>query len=388
MIISETCKDGVGKHVSDLIRHLDKSKYDIVVVHGTSRMDYYFEEMKDKMAEEVAFIEVPSFKRKINLVHELRAMFEINRVMDKYRPEIVHCHSSKAGVVGRLLALRKGFVKKIFYTPHAYSVQNVDLDSKAYRLYMLIERWLGNKEKVHTINVSRGEQSFALENGIIKSIGQSTVIYNAVKDRAPLTNEERKKKRDELGIKPTDILIVSVARLYYQKNPFLFWEIARDLCSRNEDVKFIWVGEGEYLDELRTAADEYNIKESAGRECISFVGSRNDVHEILSASDVYISTALYEGLPYTLIEACRAGVPMIASNITGNDEVVENNVNGLLYGNEDRNTWKTEGISRLEGLINNSEDRSTFGEQAREIFEERFTLQHMIESIENLYDDW
>lgn len=357
--------DGVGKHVSDLVRYLDKTKYKIVVVHGTDRVDYYFREMMKDMKAEVTFCPIPSMKRNIHPGHDLVAYMKINRLIRSYKPKVIHCHSSKAGVLGRIASLDKSYVKKVIYTPHAYAIQNLDLNSYRHLLFLRIERWLGHRHKMITANVSYGEQKFALEQGIVSD---SKVIYNAISDKPMIDDEKRFKLRESLGIGIDDIFVICVARLYHQKSPNTFVEIANKVLESSQNVHFIWVGEGEMLAAMRKKNNAQNI---------AFIGHRRDVHELLCSADIFLSTALYEGLPYTLIEACRAGLPIYATNITGNNEVVVDQVNGMLFEGLD--------TSGLQILIESEEERITEGSRAREIYENRFGIEHMIKEIESLY---
>lgn len=378
MIITETCMDGVGKHVSDLVRHLNKEKYEIMVLHGTKRVDYYFEDMKKDMMDFVEFVEIPSFTRSILPSKELRSLLEVNRYMRNFKPEIVHCHSSKAGVIGRFLALQKGYINSIFYTPHAYAIQNMDLSSSRHWLFLDIERSLGKSRKVMTINVSNGENFFAKHHGIL---GRSCVIYNAVDDIEEPNESRLRNIKVELGIAYDEVIVTCIARLYYQKNPSLFLDIAENAKKLlHANIRFLWIGEGEMFEKMKQEARRRDLDDT-----ILFLGHRKDVGALLSISDVYLSTAIYEGLPYTLIEACRAGVPIVASDIVGNNEVVSAGVNGLLYKlNEDRTIDCA--VNQLKCIIEDQAYKVTMGRRSREIYENRFTIKSMIEAIEQLYD--
>lgn len=372
MIIAETCKDGVGKHVADLVTHLNKNEFKIIVLHGTRRIDYYFEIMMSRMQNNVIFEAIPTFNRSIHPLDDLKAYVRINYFIDKYKPEIVHCHSSKAGVLGRIAVIGKSSVKKMLYTPHAYAVQNRELGHIKQLLYMTIEKLLSKKLKCLTLNVSNGEHLFALTNGIVNK-NNSVVVYNAIDDIGMMPPDTREIVRKELGIALDETVVTCVARLYYQKNPDLFIAIASSIIKKNSNVTFLWVGEGNMLKNA--------LEQTEHTPKIRFIGHRTDIPRILEASDIYLSTSRYEGMPYTLIEACRAALPIVATDIEGNNEVVSNDVNGQLFGIDAPHV----GIKILSKLINSNELRKSKGRQSRVIYDDNFHIDKMVLNIESLY---
>lgn len=377
MLIAETCQDGVGRHVSDLVMNLDKKKYNIIVVHGTGRVDQNFRTMQNRMSENVKFLAVPSMVRNIHPIQDMKAFLHVNKLICHYRPTIVHCHSSKAGVIGRLIGSSKSYVKKIIYTPHAYAIQNMQLSSVKHSVYLLIERWLGHKKKVLTINVSNGERQFALDHKLCKE--NSAVIYNAVEDMPDISVDGITGIRGELKVPENHKLVICAARLYHQKNPQLFCDIAERAAKQHSDVHFIWVGEGEMLEAMRSRVS----KMEGLSDRIQFVGYRQDVHPLMCASDIFLSTSRYEGLPYTLIEACRASLPMIAADIVGNSEVVTDGINGHLF-NLDEGADAAKEL--LDELLEDEVLRDKMAQEARNVYEEHFQIQAMVELTEAIYE--
>lgn len=377
MLIAETCQDGVGRHVSDLVMNLDKKKYNIIVVHGTGRVDQNFRTMQNRMSENVKFLAVPSMVRNIHPIQDMKAFLHVNKLICHYRPTIIHCHSSKAGVIGRLIGSSKSYVKKIIYTPHAYAIQNMQLSSVKHSVYLLIERWLGHKKKVLTINVSNGERQFALDHKLCKE--NSAVIYNAVEDMPAISVDGITGIRGELKVPENHKLVICAARLYHQKNPQLFCDIAERAAMQHSDAHFIWVGEGEMLEAMRSRVGEME----GLSDRIQFVGYRQDVHPLMCASDIFLSTSRYEGLPYTLIEACRASLPMIAADIVGNSEVVTDGINGHLF-NLDEGADAAKEL--LDELLEDEVLRDKMAQEARNVYEEHFQIQAMVELTEGIYE--
>jgi glycosyltransferase involved in cell wall biosynthesis len=373
VLIAETVMDGVGKHVVDLIDQLNKEKFEIHVLHGTSRTDYRFEDIVKKWSHEVHFYQIESLKREIELSKDFKAFGEIRKAIKSINPELVHCHSSKAGVVGRLAAKTCG-VKKVFYTPHAYAMQSQDHWTPKRRFYWLIERFLARFATTSTINVSKGERQFAIDLGIEKP-EHFLVVYNALDHNGnadPIEN-----LRETLGIGAEHFVVGCVARLYYQKNPFEFLRVAKALCLLREDLHFVWVGTGEMMVDARIWCKDNGILDR-----FHFVGHQKNVDAYLNIFDVFLATSYYEGLPYTLVEAMRAGCPIVATDVVGNNEVVVNGENGFLY--------KLGGINEAANkILRLKEDdalRTEMKENSKSRFEELFAIENMIKKIESIYE--
>ena len=169
-----------------------------------------------------------------------------------------------------------------------------------------------------------------------------------------------------------------IARFFAQKNPYEFIEIAKEMCSRRADVHFIWVGSGELLEASEDLVKSYKLEDR-----VHFVGHQVNILAFLEKFDVFLSTALYEGLPYTLLESMQAECPILASNVIGNNEAVEHGYNGYLYKLGD----VEEACSKLEIMLDNPTilEKMKVASQVR--FSQQFTINEMIRKIEALYSD-
>ena len=124
LLVSEKVMIGVGKHLDDIIDFLDKEKFELTIAHGNSRIDHRFKAVQKKWENKIKFVEIPELAQAFEFFNDYKAFRAIRRLIRKIKPDVVHCHSSKAGVVGRLAAKVSG-VKRIYYTPHAYAMQNI-----------------------------------------------------------------------------------------------------------------------------------------------------------------------------------------------------------------------------------------------------------------------
>jgi glycosyltransferase involved in cell wall biosynthesis len=370
LIISETLIDGVGKHIIDLLTNLDQEKFDIHVFHSSNRIDEKFKEAKQRLNKQIHFYQIEELHREIGF-YDAKAFVKIYKLMKNIKPNIVHCHSSKAGVLGRLSAKLQG-INQCYYTPHAYAIQNNQLGHVKKTLYTWVERFLGNQCTSKTINISVGENKFALQHKLTTK-DKSTIIYNCIQKTGDLTEWDI---REELGVPIGALMVGCVARIYEQKNPYEFIEIAKRVLATQPDTYFMWIGNGEYKDEV-----EAYVKKEKLTNSIHFIGYRKNVDDYLEALDVYLSTSLYEGMPYTVIEALRSGCPCVVSNVVGNNELVEEDKCGYLYplGNVEHASLK------IIDLLSNEDKRVRFSAAAVKSFNENYTLDKMILSHEHLY---
>lgn len=372
LLISETMIDGVGKHVIDLIKHLDKKQLDIYVIHSKKRCDDRFRQIIDSYSDQVTFYEVASLSRTIGS-SDVTSFRHIMKLVKAIKPDVVHCHSSKAGVIGRVCAKFLG-VKSIYYTPHAYASQNAELSKKKQLFYKYIERVLGRFFTSKIIHVSKGEEAFALDQGIIKK-GKSTVIYNGIVVK-PIIQEGVESLQKTYGLSEEQLVIGYVARLYHQKNPHEFIDIATAIIESHANVVFMLVGIGEFESEIKDIIEERKLENH-----VILAGFQENIADYYELFDIYLSTALYEGLPYTLIEAMRAGLPAVVSNVTGNNELILNKKNGFLYPVGDIDA----AVMALESLIENKAIRISQSSSASNLFTQEFTLDQMIRKHETLY---
>lgn len=361
LFIIEAMSGGAGRHVQDLILNLDTKKYEIYCVYSENRTDSRFVKQKKDLNNQATLIECSSLNREINIINDMSAFLEIVKIIKKIKPDIVHCHSSKAGVIGRLAAKICG-VKKIYYTPHAYSFLAPEFSGKKQKFFVAIEKYLSRYATTKTFCVSKGEMKEALKNEIDKK-DKFEVIYNGLPDiKLPSKAEIRK----QLGLPINAIVVGNNARLSEQKNPQLFLKIAKKVITENNNYHFVWAGDGPLMEEVVKYVDANNLISN-----VHLLGDRPDSELIVAGYDVFLLTSLYEGLPYAPIEAMRVGVPILATNVVGNDEVVLRGVNGLFIDDI---------ISNLNKILsfNSTEIKNTF--------KENFSLRTMIEKNSNYYN--
>lgn len=173
------------------------------------------------------------------------------------------------------------------------------------------------------------------------------------------------------------IVIGSTVRLAQQKDPMTFVQIAKTVVEHNPLAHFVCVGDGDLHDDVDRFVADNGL---AGN--VHLLGYRDDAERIVTAFDVYLLTSLYEGLPYSLVEALRAGAPIVATNVTGSNEVVQPGVNGYLFDVGDVD----DGARQVERIIAERSHDGRFSPDAiRATYLDRFTSQNMLDSVQESY---
>ena len=371
LFVVEAMGGGVRRHIVDLINWLDKEKFEIMLLYGEKRVDDSFKYSITNLSKIATLKKSSYLVREIDIKADIKAIKETKQVIKEFKPDIIHCHSSKAGVIGRYAAKRLG-VKKIYYTPHAYSFQKNNFSRKKRLLFIKIERWLSKHATTMTFNVSNGEKNEALRNNI-DSFDKFKVIYNGISD---YNKNDSYSIKSELGL-DEDCLIVGVtSRLDSQKEPFVFVKIAKMVIEKIPNTHFVYVGDGPLFNEIKKYVFDNDIDKN-----VHLLGFSNDVQSIVKDFDLFLFTSLNESMPYCLIESLCAGVPIAATKVMGNDEVVIPGLNGELF--EASNIQK--GCETVCNMLYNKDKYSY--QKIRSDFMNRFLIDKMINAIQGVYLD-
>lgn len=301
--IVESFGSGVFSFLVDLINRTDK-EFDIVIAHGIRSETP--KNYKEYFHKNVKFIEVKNFTRNISLTKDLKAFFEIRKIIKEVSPDIIHLHSSKAGFLGRFASNGKKY--KTLYNPHGFSFLMQNCSHFKRKVYWLIEK-IGALRKCTIVGCSKGEYEEAL-----KLTSNSICINNGI-DLEKIDKEIKNLPKKEIDF--NNLKICTVGRIGYQKNPKLFNKIAESFTN----IKFTWIGDGELKDELKST----NIEVTGWIE-------RKDVLKMLNDNDVFILTSLWEGLPISLLEAMYMKKLCIVTDCIGSKDVINNN-NGFIIKN-------------------------------------------------------
>lgn len=303
--IVESFGGGVYSVLADLINNTSKD-FEITILYGQRKETP--ENFEQDFNKNVKFIKIDNFTRSINLKKDLKAIKEVKQNIKIINPDIVHLHSSKAGIIGRLAV--NGRKTKMFYNPHGFSFLKQD-DSKIKRIiYWWIEKITAILNKKCTIiGCSQGEYLEAKKlnkNAACINNGINIELLNE------LTKDLKPKKIDFDNLK-----VCTVGRIGYQKNPKLFNQIAEAFPN----IQFTWIGDGEDKEKRNLTAE--NISITGWQDKKGVLKSLND-------HDIFILCSLWEGMPISLLEAMYIKKICIVSNVIGNRDVIENEKNGYI----------------------------------------------------------
>lgn len=369
VLISESMGGGLRKHVVQLINSLDKGKFELYFIHGTKNLDEAFIKEYKELSKICTMIKCSTFEREINFFKDFKTYKFISCRLKEIKPDVVHCHSSKAGAIGRIAAKRQG-VKKIFYTPHAYSFMAPEFSFSKKKLFVKIEKWLTKNATSEVFCVSNSEKLEALKSEV-GDPEKFKVIYNGLPE---IDLPSKRDVREALALPEQAFIIGNNSRLTDQKDPFLFIEIAKKVVLKYPSVLFVWAGDGPLELIIKKKIDEYNLNNN-----VILLGFRSDSEKIVVAYDLFLLTSQYEGLPYAPIEALRAKVPVVATSVPGNTEVVDKPLNGQLINKENIN----EIVDIIENRINGNYKDTP--ETVEISFKNKFSIEKMIVSIEQKY---
>ncbi len=298
LYIVEAMGGGIFTYIVDLANEL-VNEFDMYIAYAIRPQTP--KNYKEYFDDNIHLIEVKNFSREIGFIKELNAIKEIREIAEKISPDIIHLHSSKAGVIGRLAF--DGKKVPLFYTPHGYSFLMANYSPLKRWTFKMIET-LCAKSKATTISCSFGEHQETL-----KLTKRAVYVNNAI------NINKLKKNFETVKIVKHPFTVFTLGRICYQKNPTLFNSIAEAMPG----TKFLWIGDGELRDELKSQ----NI------EITGWVNRKEALERSMNA-DVFILTSLWEGLPISLLEAMYMKKLCVVSNVIGNRDVINNRDNGYV----------------------------------------------------------
>lgn len=347
---------GVQNMMLHILENLDREKYEIFVIsHSNGPMIEKLKTMK------IEHIKVDSLIRRISFLDFL-AFIDLFRIFRKYHFDIVHTHSSKTGFLGRIAARLAG-VKKIVHTVHGFPFNDFQPSYKR-SFFKCCERFAGSFCD-HLVFVNKADRLRAIETKLIAP-SKACTIYNGV---------ELPVKVDQIK-KTVRFIIGSSFRFWQQKNPIQTIRIAIEVCRRNEVIDFVFLGDGEFYD---YCLEMVNSEQMQSR--IKLPGWQANVNEWLLTFDVFFLFSKWEGLPISILEAMAAGLPIIASDITGNNELVSD-VNGVLVNLNDVDKL----IALLASLPKRKKDLKRWGKGSLDLVKNEFNLLKFVNSYQEIYD--
>lgn len=308
------------------------------------------------------FFELEHRKFSISKLLELKSFIKNNKI------KIIHAHGKGAGLYGRLLKIILSERIKVIFTFHGLHIDQYSTFKKD--IYLLYERLFSRYTDLF-INVSNGEQKKCVDNKIF-TLQKSKVVYNAVTE--VINQNPKPSLRAELKLPVDKYIVLSIVRFSFAKNIEETIAIA-ELLKLDDRFLFVLVGDGETRIEIE------NLVRTKALNNILFTGFKDNPLDYIAASDVYLSTSRWEGLPYSLIEASMMGLPSIATDVVGNNEVVKSDFNGKLFNPGDLRT----AVNHIIEICIDNSLLDNYSKNAKIFYNDNFSVDKMITEMQNIY---
>ena len=330
---------------------------------------------------------VPEMQREISLGVDMAAYRAIEKIIDDFKPDIVHTHASKPGAIGRLAAHNRK-VPVIVHTFHGHYFHSYFNRMKT-NMFKQIERSLAKRtSKIIAISDIQ-KHELSIEHKIAPPDKFEVIPLGFDLDRFRTdTDSKRADFRNEFSIKDDEIAVGIIGRLVDVKDHKYFLRLVKhalDITTKN--VRFFIVGDGEMREELEEYCIELSIQFNTfptyqpANSPLTFCSWRTDIDQINAGLDIVILTSKNEGTPVSLIEAQASGTPVISTNVGGVENVVSHGVTGLLAGFDDEPKM----AENLMSLIESDELRNEMAGKGWSHVGERFHYSQLTSKMDVLY---
>jgi glycosyltransferase involved in cell wall biosynthesis len=355
---------GAQRYVFDLANNL---KVDFKVAIAMGEQGKYGKLAKILAKNNIEYFIIPNLKRNISPINDILALFEIIKLIKNYQPDIIHLNSSKISILGSIASL---FIKtKTVYTVHGW-VFNEPLPAWLKYFYLYAEK-ITAKLKNKIICVSEYDEKMALKYKIAPA-EKLVTIHNGL---APIDFFTKEQARKILHLNDADLIIGSIGNLYKTKGFESLIKTA-NIIKNKISVKFLIIGDGSERKNLERLIKKYNLENN-----FILAGEINEAAKLLKAFDIYICSSVKEGLPYSILEAMQAELPIITTNVGGIPEIIENNKNGLLI----KPAEALDIANALQKLTNDKNLAIYLGKNAEQKVKQEFSLEKMVEATKKTY---
>ena len=344
--ITEAFESGVVEFLRSLTVCTPEIEH--TIIYGRHHI---YNEVYHSFPKNVKFIPWSGINTKISLLKDIKALENLVNTLKKEKPiDVIHLHSAKAGILGRIAAGRIGH-KKVIYAPHGATFLRKDVSAFARAAFLAIEKAV-SVFPAKVVGVSKSEAAAYRRVGIKANHINNGVFFS------PHTHKE---------FNEDSFVIVTTGRAMHQKNPALFNKIASAFTD-NHKIRFIWIGDG----------SERNLLTSSNIKITGWV-EHDEVEKLLQHADLYISTALWEGLSYAVLEAMSMRLPLLLSNCMGNRDLVENGINGFLFN------YPAEAIDFINQYLANRELLCAHGLASLNMLQTNFSIEQMAQGYRSVY---
>jgi glycosyltransferase involved in cell wall biosynthesis len=364
-IIARMNVGGPAVIVAELMRGLDKSAFGQILVTGycdENEADYL-----DTVAIDIKATRIAGLGRSVSLIADLKAFFGLVSLIRKYKPDVIHTHTAKAGVLGRLASLLAGRGAARVHTFHGHLLHGY-FSSALTKLVVLIEKFFAARTSV-LIAIGSKVKEDLLAAGIGRP-DKYRVFFPGLPAPKAIAKSAA---QSALGISSEVLYCTFVGRLTQIKRPDRLLDVAAECKRRGIDLRFLVAGEGELFESSKQRAmkDQLNM---------TFFGWRSDIDQIFAASDIAILSSDNEGIPLTLIQAAQAGLPIVATNVGSISDIVISESTGYLTAPK-----AAAMADAIEKLVRDGQLRKMMGDAGKARATQYFSLERMIKDHSDLY---
>jgi glycosyltransferase involved in cell wall biosynthesis len=365
-IIARMNVGGPAVIVADLMRGLDPARYNQELITGfcdENEADYL-----ETVATDISATRIAGLGRSISPIADLRAFISLVVKIKREKPDVIHTHTAKAGVLGRLAAMIAGSKALRVHTFHGHLLHGYFAGWKI-KLVVLIEKYLA-KETDYLIAVGNQVRHDLLAAGIGREDQYRTFFPGLPKPETFDKNAEQSK----LNLSPEKIYCTYVGRLTQIKRPDRLLDVAALTAKSHPNLHFLIAGEGELFMSSKARAVAEKLP-------ITFLGWRGDIAQLFAASDIAILTSDNEGIPLTLIQAAQAGVAIVAPNVGSIADIVLDGKTGTLTRPD-----SAEMAIALGELIDSAPLRKQYGDAGKTHADQNFSLTKSLAEHGLLYE--
>lgn len=364
-IIARMNVGGPAIQISGLMKNLDSRSFQQLLVTGycsDDEIDYL-----DEHAISIPIRKVNGLGKRVHLLNDLQALIRIRKIINEFKPDIIHTHTAKAGFLGRLAAfsIRRRVI--IFHTFHGHLLHSYFGKLKKNGI-ILIERLLA---KFTDALIAVGEK--VRDELLLARIGEITKFHVVGPGLEISDIPSRPDATESLGILEAEFTVTWIGRAVAVKAPHRILEIAQECQERELNVRFLFVGNGPLEEDLQRIAIENNLN-------VQFLGWQTEIESILSVSDLVILTSLNEGTPVALIQAQMGGVPVLATSVGSTSEVMIHGTSGYAV------PYSKETFANIiEDFLENPRKIREFGRSGKSYVLSKFSLENLVNAHEELY---
>ncbi len=381
-IITRLDKGGSAETTLLTVSLLNREKYEVFLIHGFTLESNMGPKENEAVQHDLAMARdkgvrisvIPSLVRRLSFTNDILAFISIYRLIKRIKPHIVHTHTSKAGVLGRLAAYLAG-VPIIIHTPHGHvfhSYYGLILTN----IFVFAEK-ISSFTTDMIVALTEKEKDEHMEKGIA-STKKYTIIHSGVKlDYFANMRIDIKARKKELEIPPGYNVVGTIGRLVPIKGYKYLISAAKKIVEEVDKTVFVIVGDGYLKLELEKYAEALGVRKN-----IIFTGWRADSSDILYLFDIFVLPSLNEGMGRVIIEAMALGKPVVASSVGGILDLIKDSKNGILVPPRNSDAL---GNAILQ-LIRNKDLAEELGNNGKAMVYPEFDISVMLKKIENLYE--